>query len=1605
MRSSRHCLTLALLTSLATIFAFAGDAPFVVAPFSISTGGSFQVLVGGAADVGGLQVRLVSNSRSAPPVAVTNAEGSNFLQLSLAVPATTTSGSYSLELLKSSTGEKLSTKPVEVVVGAELAAAAVIVETDKPVYKPGQTVNMRVISFSPSFMPKAGTATVTIKDPRSFAVGRWVEELDAYGVGKLQFPTSTEPMLGRWTVEAVVEAEGAKTTSSAAFTIDRYVLPTFEVNVLPDSVTVYNGQSSVEGRLECRYTYGEPLQGTFVLNLWQATVGFGSGMFPMEGVKVSPTQAEGRQYTLVASLGEQELMRSASSTRFTLDVSNAKMNFGYGYGAAPELVLEAVVTDGATGATQNGSAALTPAYHLYKLELSGPLAAKPGLGMALTLKASRHDGSPLIATFPFVKSVYHMNGASKTTRFDVTTTTQGSRSAMVATAGFTIEIPADDPSCCLETDRSEYRSGSCCITSVSVNNDRTAAGALSAEPEAAAAVGVGRTYSSSSSSSSSLVPSVSWYGNVGLSTVHGAYISVVPPVQSPNTPGESSSFTVTSTFKPPAGNFNWAVLAGTAGVLASGKTTPASLSSKDAWQCFAVVNITKAMSPSAIMLVFTPWDGKGGESTNLVAAQVSFMVESDQLLSLPQSVTVAVNKGEVRPGASVAVDAKASVPGSRVFFLAYDVSVALQAGGSASALTPERVLGVIAPEKAGHQNPTLHCYPPADFDGSKIVVLTLLKTASCVAQEPVMADAVMENMMQPAKSSSPRSDVENGGGLASVTRVRSFFPETWVWMDAQSDAVTGVATLSDLKAPDTITSWRFSAFATHPTGGIGVAHPTAASSLLRVFKPFFVSPNLPFSVIRGESLVLRVGVFNYLDVELAVVVNLQESPADYDVIGAGGTSKTVTVAKKGTNTAVFTLRLKRLGNVIVHVSGRTGVEVGYADAVRKVVIVEPEGFPQEKVFNAIVNRGASTAAGSEIVKIAPPLPSSGIVEGSIRSLLSVVGDLMGPSIKGLEQLVRVPTGCGEQNMIGMAPNVYVLVYLKQTRQLTDVISSRATSNIIRGYQRELQYRHSNGAFSAFGEHSGAGGLGGQQGTNAGSLWLTAFVIRVFVQSADVATGLYVDPNVLSTAAAFVASNQALDGSFTDPSPPLHSEMAGGAGKGPGLTAYCLLAMIEAGRSAGNVEASISYLANAVESKFGGSSFVAAIVAHALTASCAKVNKGCDAARRAQRAMLAMGVTDEDGTMHWGTSPALRQSSSRVAEVGRTSSTEVEGTAYAVLALVHGGDLSSAYPGARYLLFQRNARGGFRSTQDTVVALEALGAYAAATYSRDTSLSVALDNLAATTGGKTPDIITVNNGNFDLLQQIDVSPVTELNVAVSGTGIALLQLAVSYNLVEDPDPPAYSLTVVVRATKIATGAVGGGRRRRSLSSAPTVSADDARSLDVEACVRGREDGPALGMSLLEIGIFTGFTPKDASLDDLRVKGVGLINRLDVDDRKVVLYMEEISAAYTTCITMQIVQEYEVKNLKPALSTVSSYYHPEAKGSFTTKSTEIEVVEGSAHNRDGGSVTIDGNTYVPGAGAPPPSVVDSSAQSTDSLAALSVWLSFIVSQAIVRALNTY
>lgn len=62
-------------------------------------------------------------------------------------------------------------------------------------------------------------------------------------------------------------------------------------------------------------------------------------------------------------------------------------------------------------------------------------------------------------------------------------------------------------------------------------------------------------------------------------------------------------------------------------------------------------------------------------------------------------------------------------------------------------------------------------------------------------------------------------------------------------------------------------------------------------------------------------------------------------------------------------------------------------------------------------------------------------------------------------MQNLQNLLRMPYGCGEQNMVLFTPNIYVLNYLNETGQLTEKIKSKAVSYLISGERLLPKEKH------------------------------------------------------------------------------------------------------------------------------------------------------------------------------------------------------------------------------------------------------------------------------------------------------------------------------------------------------------------------------------------------------------------------------------------------------------------------------------------------------------------------------------------------------------------
>ena len=310
---------------------------------------------------------------------------------------------------------------------------------------------------------------------------------------------------------------------------------------------------------------------------------------------------------------------------------------------------------------------------------------------------------------------------------------------------------------------------------------------------------------------------------------------------------------------------------------------------------------------------------------------------------------------------------------------------------------------------------------------------------------------------------------------------------------------SGLATL-ELTAPDSITTWKLHALSTSPQG-IGMTE-----SSLRVFQDFFAEPDLPYSVIRGDEFPLVVRLFNYVDQEQTIQVTL-ENGADLGL--KDDAVKEVTLPANGLGSVSFTIQPTRVGTIPVSVVARS---TSRADAIRKDLRVEPEGVKQNIVHNGILKAASEVAIDityplplpiqedQEPGRILPPQPT--IIPDSEKLRISITPSLVGQSMSGLDGLLEMPFGCGEQNMIFLAPDIEIIRYLKMTGQLAPEI--RAQAEFLSPPAISASRLPAYGwLFSAFGMDD-----------DSGSLWLTAFVLSTFSSAREIRT---IDENVLQQA--------------------------------------------------------------------------------------------------------------------------------------------------------------------------------------------------------------------------------------------------------------------------------------------------------------------------------------------------------------------------------------------------------------------------------------------------------------------------------------------------------
>ncbi|XP_048577208.1 CD109 antigen isoform X2 [Nematostella vectensis] len=1148
------------------------------------------------------------------------------------------------------------------------------IQTDKGVYKPGQTVKMRIFGLLPDLKVFKGKVAVEVLDPNTNKMSHWADLEDPSGVTKKEFSLSNQPVMGMWKIQVTAMGQ----TYERTFEVKEYVLPKFKVSVTLPPYATKKGleEDSLKGAIDVKYTYGKGVEGT-------ANISLGFDRFKMI------------QLTRTKDL----TVKGSSSFYFTKREIEDLFKQQYPW-SQPQylyssrwysLVVNATFEEKLTGRKASGESTISFFSSDVKLEFPSfnPNSFKPGLLFDAVLQVTQPDGSPLSPT--------RQQDMKVTIHRRFTYGEYESADAYTPKDGV-IVIQIDVPSnATIVSLLAKYKDD------INNKDEYGEQAYLNAEK--------------------ALSPSSS-YLQLQTST---------PAVKA----GEAIQLSLKSSFK-----LSYIVYL----VLSRGNIRDMRSQSITGGATTATFSIasTHVMAPSAQVVVYTI--RPEGE---VVVDSLTVTVEKP----FANEVSVSFSRDSAKPGDQVNLLATAT-PDSLVAFRVVDKSVLLM--DKDNDITCNKVLSDIQGYSPSGGYPwwewnwfvpgrrrrrMVMPFPVSGQDAKSVFENSgLLVLSNCLVYSVPSSDYpylrkefAMEGVGVPVSTDAAAGKQP----LAEVSKVRTLFPETWVWSEVNASS-SGQAAISTA-VPDTITSWVASAFALSPTTGFGVA---CNPSKLQVMQPFFVSLDLPYSVIRGEEVAIKALVFNYLQQPQEVTITLKASK-HWTIInelsprGAPDqgepkdTEYKMTVPANEGRAVSFPITPKTLGTIPIIVQAQS---VSAADAVQRILIVEPEGVEQEYSYTVLVDLN-QTSSFSKSIELAVPDTA---VEGSATAKVTVVGDIMGSSFSNLDNLLRMPYGCGEQNMVNFAPNIFVLKYLTAVKQLTPAIRNKAEVFMIKGYQREQTYRHPEGSYSAFGERD-----------KEGSMWLTAFVVKSFAQARKY---IYIDEKALDQSIFWMVSKQSPSGAFPKVGTVHSSYLKGGLQSEIALTAFVVIALAEAkSQDKGAISAqanALRYLETNLQSVISKQdAYTLAICTYAMALTNSR------SLSKARTALTGL-ATVKDGTMYW-TDGKQDKLAGPSRPYYRPRSADIEITAYALLAIGHNKDVQTGLPVVRWLSQQRNSLGGYSSTQDTVVGIQAMSEFASFIYSPSMDYTVTLTNTDDNTFSKT---FTVNAANSMILQEADITKV-------------------------------------------------------------------------------------------------------------------------------------------------------------------------------------------------------------------------------------------------------
>jgi CD109 antigen len=374
-----------------------------------------------------------------------------------------------------------------------------------------------------------------------------------------------------------------------------------------------------------------------------------------------------------------------------------------------------------------------------------------------------------------------------------------------------------------------------------------------------------------------------------------------------------------------------------------------------------------------------------------------------------------------------------------------------------------------------------------------------------------------------------------------------------------------------------------------------------------------------------------------------------------------------------------------------------------------------------------------------------------------------------------------------------------------------------------GYQQLLGRRKTDGSYSLWGE------------TGDASIWLTAYVAKLLGHVKEL---VQINDKNIVEALNYVSARQKPDGNFPEQAHGYYY-MKTKTQAGVPLTAFCAIAFLENVDYREKYKTTIDKAMSYINSRAAQmtDNFAIAIGAYALA-----LNNDPGANEFLEE--LKTNAISSDDKMFWNREVKSFNN-------GESPSVNVEISAYALMAFVKTKRASEALPIMNWLMTQRSSAGGFYSTTDTVVGLQALAMIAAVFHTPNVNMEIKLSY------EKDRKLnFNINPQNAMQLQYKELAKDARIIRAnAKGSGFAFLQIAYRYNTILDDPARRFELT----ATSVATG--------------------NPNILSLKICTNFIPEGEInqSQMTLIEIYLPSGYV-YDPSTADL-VKSVGVRVRIE------------------------------------------------------------------------------------------------------------------------------